>query len=103
MRLGGHDVEVKSGTLAAELYGSSLVRERFRHRWECNPKYISQLEGKGLVFSGKAPSREIMQILELPREVHPYFVGVQFHPEYVSKPLCPHPLYLGLVKAAMKK
>jgi CTP synthase len=98
MRLGGHDVEVKPGTFAAELYRGS-VRERFRHRWECNPAYIKTLEEKGLVFSGKAPGREIMQILELPREVHPYFLATQAHPEFLSRPLKPHPLYLGFLKA----
>ncbi len=103
MRLGGHDVEIKEGSFAAELYGSLLVRERFRHRWECNPSYIKQIEENGLIFSGKAPGREIMQILELPREIHPYFVGVQCHPEYISKPLHPHPLYLGLLDAILKK
>ncbi len=101
MRLGGHDVEVKPGTRAASLYGSTSVRERFRHRWECNPSYIAALESKGLIFSGKAPGREIMQILELPKEMHPFFIGTQFHPEYVSKPLRPHPLYLGFVKAVV--
>jgi CTP synthase len=98
MRLGGHDVEIKPGTKAAVLYGSLMVRERFRHRWECNPEYIQQLEEKGLVFSGKAPGREIMQILELPNRK--YFLGTQFHPEYLSSPLRPHPLYVGFLKAA---
>ncbi len=101
MRLGGQDVEIKQGTIAEDLYSSNLVRERFRHRWECNPEYLSQLEEKGLVFSGKAPGREIMQILELPKEVHPFFVGTQFHPEYLSKPLAPHPLYVGFLEAVM--
>ncbi len=103
MRLGGHDVEIKSGTMAVSLYSSTLIRERFRHRWECNSNYIARLEEKGLIFSGKAPGREIMQILELPKEVHPYFMATQSHPEFVSQPLRPHPLYLGLVKAAVEK
>ncbi len=99
MRLGGHDVEIKEGSMAASLYGSTLVRERFRHRWECNPTYLEQLREKGMVFSGKAPGREIMQVLELPN--HKYFVGVQSHPEYRSRPLEPHPLYLGFLKAIL--
>ncbi len=99
MRLGGHNIEVKENTLAYELYGNTLVRERFRHRWECNPLYIQQLEEKGLIFSGKAPGREIMQILELPREMHPYFVATQAHPEFTSRPLNPNPMYLGFVRA----
>lgn len=103
MRLGGQDVEVKAESFAAEMYGSNLVRERFRHRWECNPEYIQKLEENGLIFSGKAPGREIMQILELSREKHPFFVGTQFHPEYLSKPLKPHPLYYGFLKEAINQ
>jgi len=103
MRLGGYDVEVKEGTFAEKLYNFNPVRERFRHRWECNPEYIKKLEEKGLIFSGKAPGREIMQILELPRDVHPFFVGTQFHPEFTSRPLQPNPLYLGFVKAVLEK
>ena len=102
MRLGGQDVEIKAGTMAHQLYGTTLVRERFRHRWECNPAYISRFEGSGIIFSGRAPGREIMQILELPPEVHPYFMAVQYHPEFTSRPLEPNPLYLGLVKAGME-
>lgn len=101
MRLGAHQVEIKPETFAAELYGDATTKERFRHRWECNPSYINQLVSNGLVFSGKAPGREIMQILELPKEKHPFFVGTQFHPEYVSKPLKPHPLYVGFLQAIL--
>ena len=103
MRLGGHDVEIKQNTTAESLYNSPLIRERFRHRWECNPDYLKMLEEKGLIFSGKAPGREIMQILELSKETHPFFVGTQFHPEYVSKPLTPHPLYLGFLNAVLNQ
>ncbi len=108
MRLGGQDMEIKAGTRAAELYGLDrfpakggvfLVRERFRHRWECNPAYIRTFEEKGLVFSGRAPGREIMQVLELPREVHPFFIATQAHPEFTSRPLRPNPFYLGFLKA----
>lgn len=99
MRLGGHNVEIKNDTIAQKLYNSIFIRERFRHRWECNPDYVQILEGQGLVFSGKAPGREIMQILEL--QDHPFFVGTQFHPEYISRPLCPHPLYTGFLKAVL--
>ncbi len=101
MRLGGHDVEIKPGTKAGELYGSLLVRERFRHRYECNPEYIARFEQQGMVFSGKAPGREIMQILELPG--NSFFMATQAHPEFLSRPLRPHPLYVGLVKAAMER
>ncbi|MEK6845331.1 MAG: CTP synthase, partial [Nanoarchaeota archaeon] len=103
MRLGGHDVEIKLGTFAAELYANTSARERFRHRWECNPVYIETLEKAGLIFSGKAPGREIMQILELPRETHPYFVATQAHPEFTSSPLKSNPLYFGFVKAIVEK
>lgn len=99
MRLGGRDVEVKEGTSAYKLYNSKLVRERFRHRYECNPEYIKVLEKNGIIFSGKAPNQPIMQILELPQ--HKFFVGVQFHPEFTSRPLKPHPLFLGFVKACL--
>jgi len=99
MRLGGHDVEIIKDTRAWELYGKRLsVRERFRHRYECNPPYIETLEKHGLVFSGKAPDQQIMQILEL--KDHPFFIGTQFHPEFTSKPLSSHPLYDGFIRAA---
>ena len=102
LRLGGFDVKVKSGTMAHELYGKDSVRERFRHRFNVNTKFIDTLEKHGLVFSGMAPEKRIMQILELPREKHPYFIGTQYHAEFTSRPLHPNPLYLGLVKAAIK-
>lgn len=101
MRLGGKDVDVKPGTVASELFnGARTIRLRFRHRYEVDPKYIPVLEKAGLVFSGKHPTQPIMQILELPRSVHPYFVGTQAHPELTSRPLRPQPLFLGFVKAA---
>jgi CTP synthase len=100
MRLGGHDVEIKKGTIANKLYGKEMVRERFRHRYEVDPKYIKQIEEKGMIFSGKAPKYEIMQILEIPD--HPYFIGVQFHPCFTSRPLNPQPLFYGLAEACLK-
>jgi len=102
MRLGGHDVEIKQETYAAELYETNLIRERFRHRWECNPIYIEMFKQNGIIFSGKAPNQNIMQILELPREKHPFFIGTQYHGEYTSRPLKPHPLYLGFIKAILE-
>jgi len=99
MRLGGRDIIVKKDSLAYTLYGNKTkIRERFRHRYECNPEYINRLEQKGMVFSGRAPEEEIMQILELPN--HPYFIASQFHPEFTSRPGKPNPLFLGLVKSA---
>ncbi|MBN1941962.1 MAG: CTP synthase, partial [Phycisphaerae bacterium] len=104
MRLGGQDVQIAPGTLAAELFsGMKQIRQRFRHRYEVDPKYIETLEKAGLVFSGRHPEHPIMQILELPRSVHPYFIAAQFHPELTSRPLRPQPLFVGLVKAAMQR
>jgi CTP synthase len=103
MRLGGRDVAVRAGTLAARLFANAPeVRMRFRHRYEVDPRYIETLESAGLIFSGKAPDYPIMQILELPQEVHPYFVATQAHPELISRPLRPEPLFLGLVRAALE-
>ncbi len=102
MRLGGKDVLLKENTLAYSLYNKkTMIRERFRHRYEINPTYIPLLENKGMVFSGKHPKYEIMQIMELP--YLDYFIGSQFHPEYISRPLKPSPLYLGLVRAGLKR
>ena len=100
MRLGGYDVLVKENTLAYSLYKSNKIRERFRHRYNVNPKYIEILEKHGLVFSGFAPEKRIMQILELPK--HKFFLATQFHPEFISRPLRPHPLFVGLIKAALE-
>ncbi len=110
MRLGGKDVEIQPGTMAAELFADELrdnpyVRLRFRHRYEVDPKYIEQLTDAGLVFSGKHPQQPIMQVLELPRDgehAHPYFIGTQAHPEMTSRPLRPNPLFSGLVSAALR-
>jgi CTP synthase len=99
MRLGGQDVEIKSGTVAHKLYDSLSVRRRFRHRYEVNPEYISQLEEKGLVFSGKAPGKDIMQVMELPE--HKFFMASQFHPELTSRLEEPSTLFFHFVKACL--
>jgi CTP synthase len=102
MRLGGKEVVLKAGTVAAKLFGNAAtVRLRFRHRYEVDPKYIEILEQHGMVFSGKHPTQPLMQILELPQSVHPFFVGTQAHPELTSRPLRPQPMFMGLVQAAM--
>lgn len=102
MRLGGRDVEIKPETFIWDLFGGQdHVRMRFRHRYEVDPKYIDTLQGAGLIFSGKAPDQPIMQILEIPS--HPFFVGTQAHPCLTSRPLKPHPMFVGLVGASMKK
>ncbi|MBI1826420.1 MAG: CTP synthase (glutamine hydrolyzing) [Planctomycetes bacterium] len=104
MRLGGFDIAIAPNTLAWELFDrQSLVRLRFRHRYEVNPKYLSVLESRGLVFSGRSPLHPIMQILELPRATHPYFIATQAHPELSSRPLRPQPMFVGLIAAAMRK
>jgi CTP synthase len=104
MRLGGQDIDLTPGTLASELFSNAKrIRMRFRHRYEVDPKYIPTLEKAGLIFSGRHPIHPIMQFLELPREVHPYFIGTQAHPCLTSRPLRPQPLFVGLVAAAMKK
>jgi CTP synthase len=103
MRLGGKDVEIKAGTLAARLFDNAKqIRLRFRHRYEVDPRYVTLLEEHGLVFSGKHPKQPIMQVLELPQDQHPYFIGTQAHPELTSRPLRPQPFFMGLVKAAME-
>ena len=79
--------------------GRGTIRERFRHRYELNPDYRAVLEEHGLVFSGWAPNQPIMQILELPD--HPFFVGVQYHPEFTSRPMAPNPLFTGFVEACL--
>ncbi len=102
MRLGGKDVILKPGTMAAKLFGGvSQTRLRFRHRYEVDPRYIGTIEKHGLIFSGKAPNHPIMQILELPQDVHPFFLGTQAHPELTSRPLRPSPMFLGFVQAAL--
>ncbi len=99
MRLGGLDVLIKEGTRAHKIYGKNKVRGRFRHRWNLNTKYIDKLEKCGMVFSGFAPQKRIMQILELPK--HPFFFATQYHPELTSKPLEPEPLFRELVKKSL--
>jgi CTP synthase len=100
MRLGGQDVELIPNTQAAELYGNSpTARLRFRHRYEVHPRFIADLTAKGLVFSGKAPGEEIMQILELSN--HPFFMGTQAHPEFTSRPLRPDPMFCAFAHAVL--
>lgn len=103
MRLGGYEAVLKKGTLARGLYGSERVVERHRHRYEVNPEYIERIEKAGLVFSGKSPDGTLMEIAELPKSEHPFFLGTQFHPEFTARPLAPQPLFNGFVKAAIEK
>ncbi len=101
MRLGAYQCELKENSLAREIYhGAEEISERHRHRYEFNPEFRAHLEKEGLVFSGVSPDGKFVEMIELPRESHPFFVGCQFHPEYKSKPLNAHPLFVAFVKAA---
>ena len=102
MRLGAYPAVLKKGTLAFRAYGKSSISERHRHRYEVNPDYVGQLEGKGIIFSGSSPDNRLMEIMELAQSVHPFFAATQFHPEFKSRPLNPHPLFREFIKAAIK-
>ncbi len=103
MRLGEYKAILKKGTIAAKAYDSYEIIERHRHRYEVNPLFIDKIEAKGLVFSGTSPDGTLMEIAELPTKVHPFFVGVQFHPEFLARPLSPHPLFSAFIKACAQK
>jgi CTP synthase len=117
MRLGAYDAIIYMNTVAHDAYGISLkkknklkkninrniiISERHRHRYEVNPAYVDRLKQGGLVFSGTSPSGVLMEIAELPRKEHPFFLGVQFHPEFLARPLSPHPLFTAFITAALK-
>ncbi len=99
MRLGDYPCEIKKSTLAYDAYKRTSIKERHRHRYEVNPKYIKQIEKAGLVFSGQSPDGKLMEIAELPKEKHCFMIGSQFHPEFTSSPLQPNPLFQSLIKA----
>ncbi len=120
MRLGQYPAKLMKGTIAQEAYSqfagkklpkaTTMIKERHRHRYEVNPKYIERLEKAGLVFSGRSPDGTLMEIAELPREgtagakhTHPFFLGTQFHPEFLARPLMPHPLFTEFMKAAKSR
>lgn len=100
MRLGQYPALLTPGSLAAKAYKTTKILERHRHRYEVNPDYIERLTAGGLRFSGTSPDGTLMEIVELPPEVHPFFVGVQFHPELQARPLAPHPLFTAFIKSA---
>ncbi|WP_392508463.1 CTP synthase [Naumannella halotolerans] len=102
MRLGAYPAELTRGSLVAELYGQHRVSERHRHRYEVNNLYRPQLEAAGLVISGTSPDSTLVEFIELPRQVHPFFVATQAHPELKSRPTDPHPLFAGLIRAALR-
>lgn len=100
MRLGAYPCALVAGTLAAEAYGEPLVQERHRHRYEFNSAYREELEAAGLVVSGTSPDGELVEMVELRRDLHPWFVATQAHPEFKSRPTRPHPLFREFVRAA---
>ena len=102
MRLGAQEVELKAGSLAAKIYGAGEIRERHRHRYEVNNRYLPQLEAAGLVIGGVSAGRErLVETIELPQNVHPWFFACQFHPEFTSTPRKGHPLFAAYIKAAL--
>lgn len=103
MRLGEYKAVLKDKTIAKSVYGKKEVEERHRHRYEVNPLYVKDLEAKGLVFSGTSPDGQLMEIAELPKDKHPFFLGTQFHPEFLAHPLNPHSLFTAFIKACVGK
>lgn len=102
IRLGAWPCAIKPGTILAKAYGKATVSERHRHRYEFNNDYKQILERNGLVISGTSPDGKLVEAVELPKDVHPFFVGTQFHPEYKSRPLSPHPIFIEFLKACQK-
>jgi len=103
MRLGEYKAVLRPGSVVAETYGATEVGERHRHRYEVNNNYREQLEEAGLVISGESPDRSLVEFVELPRDVHPYYVSTQAHPEFLSRPTKAHPLFAGLIGAALAR
>ena len=101
IRLGAWPCAIKSGTILHKVYGKILVHERHRHRYEFNNRFREALERKGLIISGTSPDGELVEAIELPKSVHPFFVGTQFHPEYKSRPLSPHPVFVEFLRACL--
>jgi CTP synthase len=102
MRLGSYPAQLQEDSLVAQLYGTTNVTERHRHRYEVNVAYKAQLQEAGLNISGTSPDGELTEFVELPQDVHPFYVGTQAHPEFKSRPTKPHPLFAGLVEAALE-
>ncbi len=100
MRLGEYPTVLRKKSIVASAYGKETISERHRHRYEVNPDYVERLQNKGVVFSGTSPDGTLMETMELPSLDHPFFVGVQYHPEFHARPLSPHPLFTAFVKAS---
>ena len=103
MRLGLYLAKFDKGSIVAEVYGATEASERHRHRYEVNNSYRDRIAASGLIFSGLSPDGKLVEYVELPRELHPYYVGTQAHPEFRSRPTRPHPLFVGLIKAAVQR
>ena len=103
MRLGLYPAKLLEGSIVADTYAAPYVDERHRHRFEVNNDYRAPLEGAGLVISGTSPDGRLVEFVELPAQVHPYYVGTQAHPEFRSRPTRAHPLFSGLVAAALAR
>ena len=101
MRLGTWETKMRPDSKSAKLYGKTSVNERHRHRYELNQNYLSLFEEKGMRLAGTSPDGKLGEIVEIPS--HPFFIAVQFHPEFQSKPTAPHPLFKGFVAAALEK
>ncbi|MEX2009695.1 MAG: CTP synthetase, partial [Dongiaceae bacterium] len=101
MRLGAYDCVLRPDSRAHRIYNADLISERHRHRYEVNVNYKDRLEAAGLLFSGLSPDGVLPEIVEIPD--HPWFVGVQFHPELKSKPFAPHPLFTDFIRAAVEQ
>ncbi len=103
MRLGAWKANLRKKTLAFSIYQSHQISERHRHRYEVNKKYVAHLEKKGLIISGRSVVENLVEIIELPQSIHPFYFGIQGHPEYKSRPLRPHPVFTEFIKACQKK
>lgn len=101
MRLGSFPAKLKTGTIVRKSYGKEMIHERHRHRYEFNDKFRQKLEKSGLIISGTSPNGKLVEVIEIAQ--HPFFVGTQFHPEFTSRPLNPHPLYLSFIEAILKE
>ena len=102
MRLGAFEAALTPGSKIAQIYDATTIHERHRHRYEVNNDYRDQLAKAGMVFSGVSPDYRLVEIIELPPSIHPYFIAAQFHPEFKSRPNRAHPLFAGLIAAALQ-
>ena len=101
MRLGAYSCRIKENSLAFEAYRRAEISERHRHRYEFNNEFMDQLKENGMIISGTSPSGELVEIIEI--NDHPWFLGCQFHPEFKSRPMTPHPLFRDFIKASLQK